>query len=277
MEMSMSLASVFVGPATILLDFEAPDTRGELAMIWVLAGVGALYLGFAVIRMLMVGYGAARLRRLRDVGIGLILVGGPLAVLGRAAPWEAATAIWVLPAATFLFDQRFFIPRLRSAVRQNGSLLRTRFLNIELESGTDRLDGIVIQGRFEGRRLSGLSQDELAVLMHETSADPDSAAIVTSIVLQFREHHRHSEGGTEAGTGSRGRRAGARGNRGSGRRRTAMSTEEAFSVLGVAPGAGDAEILAAHRKLMKMVHPDKGGSDYLASKINEARDLLISR
>ncbi len=273
----MSLASVFVGPATILLDFETPDTRGELAVLWVLAGVGALYLGFAVIRMFMVGYGAARLRRLRDVGIGLTLVGGPLAVLGRAAPWEAAIVIWVLPAVTFLFDQRFFIPRFRSAVRRNGSLLRTRFLNIELESETERLDGLVIRGRFQGRRLSGLSPEELAALMHETSADPDSAAILTSIVLQFRERNRHSEGGTEAGTGSRGRRAGARGDRGTGRRRTGMSTEEAFSVLGIAPGADETEILAAHRKLMKMAHPDTGGSDYLASKINEARDLLLGR
>jgi DnaJ family protein C protein 19 len=55
----------------------------------------------------------------------------------------------------------------------------------------------------------------------------------------------------------------------------AMSREEAFAVLGLRPGASVAEIRAAHRRLMRGAHPDQGGSDWLATRINQARDVLL--
>ena len=56
-----------------------------------------------------------------------------------------------------------------------------------------------------------------------------------------------------------------------------MTEDEALSVLGLKPGAGPGDIRAAHRKLIAQLHPDKGGTDYLAAKINEARDYLMRR
>ncbi|MBN9507660.1 MAG: DnaJ domain-containing protein [Alphaproteobacteria bacterium] len=55
----------------------------------------------------------------------------------------------------------------------------------------------------------------------------------------------------------------------------AMSREEAFAVLGLHPGASAEEIRAAHRRLMRSAHPDQGGSDWLATRINQARDVLL--
>ncbi len=67
----------------------------------------------------------------------------------------------------------------------------------------------------------------------------------------------------------RGPAAGARPNR------APMTRAEAYEVLGLAPGATAAEIRAAHRRLMRAAHPDAGGSDWLAARVNQARDLLL--
>jgi DnaJ family protein C protein 19 len=73
---------------------------------------------------------------------------------------------------------------------------------------------------------------------------------------------------------ARGRRIGGLGARPHPRSAT-MSREEAYEVLGLHPGASETDIREAHRRLMRGAHPDAGGSDWLAARINQARDILL--
>lgn len=271
----MSFATLFVGPGTILLDFESPEHRGEMTFVWVLVGLGVLYLGFAIVRLAMAPRDRRRLRRLRDLAIGVVLVGSPLVAMTGAAPWMTVAAAWVLPALAVLFDRRLLMPRAPTGRADDARLLRTRFLQVVPGPDPETPDAEVIRGRFRGRRLSELSPGQLDTLLQEVSSDPDTVSILTGILLRFREarHGADSRGDSQTGHGRRG----SDGARGANRRSGAMDVAEAYRVLGVSPGVSKAEILAAHRRLMKRVHPDKGGSDYFASKLNEARDLLLNR
>lgn len=272
------LAILFVGPGTILLDVETPDRRGEIALAWVLVGLGALYLVFAIVRIFRGRRDGRWPRRLRDAAIGLGLVVCPLAIMNGLAPWTAAPAVWIVPVMAFLFDRRHALSRSWAAGGQGDPVLRTLFLHVVLDPEAGMPDGEIVRGRFRGRRLSELSLDQLDVLLGEASSDRDSVSILTGIVMRLREAGRHGDDWAGPGTG-RGRhsRDGAGGTGHERRGSTTMDVEEAYRVIGVAPGVGDAEILAAHRRLMKLVHPDKGGSDYFASKLNEARDILLGR
>ena len=56
-----------------------------------------------------------------------------------------------------------------------------------------------------------------------------------------------------------------------------MTRDDAFRILGLSPDAGEDEIRAAHHRLIKVLHPDQGGSSLLAAQVNRARDLLLGR
>jgi len=55
-----------------------------------------------------------------------------------------------------------------------------------------------------------------------------------------------------------------------------MALEEAYSILGVSPGATKQQVISAHRKLIQKIHPDRGGNDYLAAKINLAKKIILN-
>ena len=85
----------------------------------------------------------------------------------------------------------------------------------------------------------------------------------------------------QTGYGARNGSGGSQSNRQSGNsappRVASMSRSEALNVLGLQEGATDEQIRAAHRRLIQQTHPDKGGTNYLAAKINEAKDVLLGR
>jgi DnaJ domain len=142
------------------------------------------------------------------------------------------------------------------------SKVQTSLLVMELEHDTGKMDGLVIAGLFKGRRLSSLQDSELKIFHSACAAAGDqSLALFQAWLDRSKPEWRQSWQGGKASPPAQ--------------RSGAMGHEEALAVLGLKPGASADDIRTAHKRLMKEFHPDKGGSDYLASKINEAKDVLI--
>ncbi len=152
------------------------------------------------------------------------------------------------------------------------SEVRTSMLRMELEHGSGRMDGEVLAGTFAGRWLSDLRDAELEVLYRECARAGDQSLKLLDAWLQ-RERARwweeHAGGGAADDAGGEG--TGGGGAEEDGR----MTPERAREILGVPPGAEEEEIRAAHRRLVKAVHPDRGGSAWLTRQLNAARDVLL--
>jgi hypothetical protein len=175
-------------------------------------------------------------------------------------------AVFLVP---WIMRARSLRNRMRTArgpTAGQASEVRTRFVVMQLDHDTGSMDGIVQEGPFAGKRLSGLRlEDVVSIYRDAWAADRASAQ-----VLQAYLERMHGDAWRPGGEDSRDNKAEA-GPAGGG----TMSAAEARSVLGVGPKATDTEIKQAHRRLMKQFHPDRGGSDYLAARINEAKEVLL--
>lgn len=142
------------------------------------------------------------------------------------------------------------------------SEVETRYLRMTLNHDTGEMDGDILEGKHQGKRLSDLGFSDLLNLLQECRReDAQSAAVLEAFLdRNFADEWRDSE--TERG------RSGVQDD-------GKMSQEEAREILGVGADATREQIIEAHRHLMQKLHPDRGGSTYLAAKINEAKRMLL--
>ena len=200
-------------------------------------------------------------------GIGLILL------LARGGVnWILIATGLLLPTIVRWRAVKRFFRNLGGPSPGQASGVETRFLRMHLDHDSGILDGMVLDGRFRGRRLSELSTDDMAELLRECRVEDEQSATVLEAYLDrtYGASWRTGEyDGAKTETGSRG------GQRRSPWNADKMSPDEAYEILGLKPGATPGEIKEAHHNLMKKIHPDQGGSNYLATKINQAKDVLL--
>ena len=140
------------------------------------------------------------------------------------------------------------------------SRVRSSFLEMELDHDSGAMRGVILAGAREGQRLEDLDVATLVALL--TEIDEESRALLAAYLDRrdpaWREH---AQANAAAGL--------------SGSARGPMTHQEAYQILGLEPGAKAEDIVSAHRALMKRLHPDLGGSNYLAARVNEAKDTLL--
>ena len=198
-------------------------------------------------------------RALRQSGpILLLAVGLGLSLLGRVALGSMLiTGALAMFAATRKARAKVKTPRRHSTVR-------TAALEMELDHDSGALEGLVLAGRHDGRELGSLNLHQLLELVAEIRHDNESRQLLeTYLDGRFPAWRESADANHGAGQGVP---------PGSG----AMTKQEAYQVLGLETGAAAAEVRKAHRRLMQRLHPDLGGSSFLAARINEAKDVLLS-
>ena len=140
------------------------------------------------------------------------------------------------------------------------SVLRTEYLEMELQHRTGDMDGQVSKGEFAGRRLSSLSLEQLLRLAIECRIDPDSQQVLEAYLDRMHGGWRDHATGAHSSADDH--------------EEPAMNRQLALEILGLSDTATRDDVVKAHRKLMQKMHPDRGGTEYLAKKINAARDYL---
>lgn len=235
-------------------------------MVWLAIGAGLLLLLLWLLRI----FATARVETIRKgaiwggaaLGAGLLLL---VLTTGRGAQ-----ALWTLALFTPLlwrYGQGWISTRrfrrqdaMGASAGAGESAVETATLAMRLDHATGRMTGQIRRGRHAGRELAALTLAELLGLLADCRGnDPESVPLLEAWLDRAEPDWRAAEAASPP--------PGAGGGR--------MTREEALAILGLTEGADEAAIRAAHRRLMRAAHPDQGGSDWLAARINQARDVLL--
>jgi len=234
-----------------------------------LAAAAILYLGF---RWFVKQPRKTRIQA-AALSIGALLIA--LAASGRLN-WVFAVFGALLPFFRRILSLLAYLPVFQRLYRQfnntqssagqsagQQSNVETRFIRMTLDHDSGEMNGRVLKGRYAGEDLQSLSLEQLLELLARYNREDEESAALLRAYLD-RVHGDGWQDGEQAQADNRS--SGFAGD---------MSPHEAYDILGLKEGASDKQIIEAHRRLMQKLHPDRGGSPFLAAKINQARDLLL--
>ncbi len=192
------------------------------------------------------------------IGALLLLLRGRIGLAATVAGMMANFAGWKTPGGA----SPGFSNVGGGARPGRSSVARSAMVEMRLDHASGAMTGTILSGAYGGRALETLSRPELMSLRQELARDdPDGVSLLEAYLDRRFAGWREADQGQRQGRGSSG----------------AMTRREAFEVLGLAEGAAAADIIRAHRTLMKKFHPDHGGSTTLAARVNQAKDVLMQR
>ena len=202
------------------------------------------------------------------VVVGVVLLG--LVLTGRLH-WLFALAGALIPAAQRLLSLIAYLPMLQRVLNSfkgstptagQTSQVETDYLHMQLDHDSGKLTGIVKTGLFAGKNLENLNLEELLQLReYYTQQDEDSRLLLENYL--DRSHGQEWRAGQSEQSSHATHESG-------------ISIEEAYAILGLEDGASKQAVIDAHKRLIQKLHPDRGGSSYLAVKINQAKDILVN-
>lgn len=205
---------------------------------------------------------------------GGIIALGLAAVLAMRGRFDMALALGGLGAWLLDIDWRRYLPMGRSGGATAAgrlSKVRSHLIEMTLDHDSGTMTGQVIGGAYAGRALDTMDREELLLLARQCAMqDSDGLRLLEAYLdRRFAGWRETADPDIHARTSQS--QAGEQG----GRRSGTISEQEAYEILGLQPGASEEDIRQAHRSLMKKFHPDQGGTTWLATRLNEARDVLL--
>jgi hypothetical protein len=238
-------------------------------MIALLAGLAALIAVMAVLHAVINTRAQILAAIVKWTGIAIAIAAAIWFLLRGSSGLGLASAAL---AAMFYFRQ---FAALRNAAGWRGGPggrpagqttdVETEWLRMSLDLDSGEAEGVVLKGRYAGAKLGELDFPQLMEVLGEARINDPQAAQLLEAYLARAHADRWEEKGGEDGGGDRDGEA----------RGGPMTRDQALEILGLEPGATDADIREAYKRLMMNMHPDRGGSSYLAAQINAARDLLL--
>ena len=179
------------------------------------------------------------------------------AVIAGLLPFSRNLLPFVIKAAPFLGA---WYQRKQQAKQQAGDNpeVNTDILSMRFDQDAGVIYGKVKTGPFAGQDLGSLTEKEYITLLDYCRKNDPKSALVLENYLDKRFGDSWREDDSKPSNNNK------------------NTHKEAYSILGLQPGCSREEIINAHRRLMQKNHPDRGGSDYLAAKINKAKDDLLN-
>lgn len=229
-------------------------------IVKLLIGAAIIFVLFSMIRKYQQAPASERRSWLIKIVLSVVVIAVIIGAMTGRVPIIAG--IVAAGATLAKFGLRWGLPLAKVWFAKSGGNARfkSQFLHITVNFASGQVAGEIIAGEFKGQSLANLSDETLKQLLNEFQQNDKKSYYLLAAYMRSRGFTQQNQQGPHTADNSS-----------SGK----ITVDEALEILNLSPMPTKKEVISAHRKLMSKLHPDKGGSDYLAARVNEAREVLL--